>query len=480
MLRCLGQSEYGLYQLIGSLAQYLSLLSLGLSGSYIRFFSKYKAEKGDDGVKKLNGIYLSVFLMIACVAILVGLLVMVKLPMFFDKSMTSHELQTGQLMLLLMTVNAAITLPMTIFTSYISANEKFIFQRSIKLAYGIVHPLLCVIALYFGGKATALTFVALICTILMVSSEVLYCVRNLAFRAVFKGMKISDFKEIFSFSIFILLNDIINQVNWSVDKIILGYFSGTVAISVYGIAAQLNTYYLSISTTISSVYAPQINRITAGAESEEKKNVKLNQIFSNVGRIQCMIIALVISGYIFFGKQFICLWAGIEYKESYYVGLWLMVPAAIPLLQNIGIEIQRARNKHRTRTIVYMLIAIGNVMLSIPLCKIFGAVGCAMGTAISLVLGNILFMNWYYQNRLDVDIFGFWKKILKMVPAFIMPCIVGIFIMKFVNIESYIKLAAFILIYTVVYCISVYCIAMNLQEKKRVCSFVAKMLRRRG
>ena len=49
MLRLLGQSEYGLYQLVYSVVSYLSLLSLGFGSSYMRFYSREKA-KDDDAI----------------------------------------------------------------------------------------------------------------------------------------------------------------------------------------------------------------------------------------------------------------------------------------------------------------------------------------------------------------------------------------------------------------------------------------------
>ena len=42
MLRLLGQSEYGLYQLVASVVSYLSILSLGFGSSYMRFYSRIK------------------------------------------------------------------------------------------------------------------------------------------------------------------------------------------------------------------------------------------------------------------------------------------------------------------------------------------------------------------------------------------------------------------------------------------------------
>ena len=39
MLRLLGQSEYGLYTLVSSVVSYLGLLTFGIGGAYLRFYS---------------------------------------------------------------------------------------------------------------------------------------------------------------------------------------------------------------------------------------------------------------------------------------------------------------------------------------------------------------------------------------------------------------------------------------------------------
>jgi O-antigen/teichoic acid export membrane protein len=61
MLRLLGQSQYGVYTLVNSTVSYLSLLNLGLSSSYIRFYSRYKAEKAEAEVARLNGMFVLIF-----------------------------------------------------------------------------------------------------------------------------------------------------------------------------------------------------------------------------------------------------------------------------------------------------------------------------------------------------------------------------------------------------------------------------------
>ena len=54
------------------------------------------------------------------------------------------------------------------------------------------------------------------------------------------------------------------------------------------------------------------------------------------------------------------MWGGKGYEDSYYVALWLIIPVTVPLIQNLGIEIQRAKNKHQARAVVYFFIAIGD------------------------------------------------------------------------------------------------------------------------
>ena len=69
MLRLLGQSEYGLYQLVYSVVSYLSLLSLGFGSSYLRFYSRYKAQKDEDGVARLNGMFMLIFCSISVICV---------------------------------------------------------------------------------------------------------------------------------------------------------------------------------------------------------------------------------------------------------------------------------------------------------------------------------------------------------------------------------------------------------------------------
>ena len=150
----------------------------------------------------------------------------------------------------------------------------------------------------------------------------------------------------------------------------------------------------------------------------------------------------------------------------------------VPLIQNLGIEIQRAKNMHKMRSIVYLMISVANILISIPLIKFFGAVGASAGTAISIFAGNIVFMNLYYHKKIGLNVLYFWKKIFSFIPALIIPAMVGIAIDVFVPIKSILTLIELITIYTGIFCASMYFMGMNTEEKNLIRAPLRKLLGR--
>ena len=474
MLRLLGQSEYGLYQLVYSVVSYLSLLSLGFGSSYLRFYSRYKVQKNEDGVAKLNGMFMLIFCSISFICIICGSVMVGNIRGIFGTGLTDGEYETAKVLMGLLIINLAMTFPNSVFNCSITAHEKFLFQKLLILLQNLFSPFLTLPLLVMGYGSIGMVLITTVLTFALLLSNMFYCFKKLHIRFTFRGLQISLLKEMWVFTFFIFLNQIIDQINWSVDKFLLGRLAGTTAVAVYGVGGQINTLYLQFSSSVSNVFVPKVNRIVA----ESNDDVQLTRLFTKVGRIQFMVLGLILSGFIFFGIPFIKMWAGPEYSDSYAVALLLIIPVTVPLIQNLGIEIQRAKNMHQARAVVYLLIAIANIFLSIPLITLMGAAGAALGTAVSLVAGNVFFMNWYYHTRIGMNMFYFWKEIAKFIPALAVPCVVGVAIMKFVNITGLVKLGIFAIVYTIVYGFSMYCFGMNSEEKQLIMEPIKKILRK--
>ncbi|MEG1834487.1 MAG: oligosaccharide flippase family protein [Oscillospiraceae bacterium] len=476
MLRLLGQSEYGLYTLVGSVVSYLSLLSLGFGSSYVRYYSRYKVKNDNDGIAKLNGMFMTVFIIIGIVALIAGGILTLFTGDIFKSKLLPEEIQTAKILMAVLVFNIAISFPFSVFTSYITANEQYFFQRILSIVKVIANPFIVLPILFMGYKSVGLVVATVILNISIEILYMVYCLKKLKMKFNFKSFDFSLLKDIAIFSSFIFINIIVDQINWNVDKFLLGIYSGSIGVAVYGLASQLNTYYMQFSGTISSVFIPRVHSLV----SKENDNKTLTEIFTKVGRIQFIVLSLIATGLIFFGKPFILKWGGADYANSYAICLVLIIPATLPLIQNLGIEIQRAQNLHKFRSWVYLFIAVINVLISIPLCKLFDGLGCAIGTAISLLIGNGLIMNIYYHKKCNLDMVYFWKNIIKFIPSLVIPSICGILINCFVDLNNIFNLVLFIMVYCIVFIISMWFMGLNTYEKDLFIKPINKLLRKSG
>lgn len=473
MLRMLGQSEYGLYNISSSIISYLSLLSLGFGASYVRFYTIRKKEDVNR-LKYLNGLYLFVFSLIGLIAIVAGFIIAFNVNIFLNDSYSVNDINIAKWLMILLAFNLGISFPASLFVSYITAQEKFIFLKLINIGKTVLAPALSIIALFFGYGSIGLVVITTTISLIIDAINVLYCLKKLNMKFSLKKIEFGLLKDIFIFSIFIAINNIIDQVNWQTDKVILGKMITSAAVSIYAIGASLNTYFIQFSTAISSLFIPKINQIVV--DNKDDCNEQLTKLMTAIGRIQFFILSLVLIGFVFFGKYFINKWAGPEYGDSYYVALLLMSPEIVPLIQNIGIEIQRAKNMHQFRSIAYLIMAFINVGISIPLCYFYGPIGVAFGTTISIIVANILVMNVYYHKKIKINMFYFWKEIFKILPAFIPPICVGLLYHYFLSTYTVYDYVRQIIVFILIYSISILTIGINRQERSQLAKFF-KLLR---
>lgn len=478
MLTILGQAEYGIYNLAVSIISYLSLLSLGFGSSYIRFYSRYKASDDKENIAKLNGLFLITFIIIGIISLISGLILCDNISFIMGSGLTNDELNLSRVLMLILTVNMTLSFPASVFNSYITSQERFIFQKSLLVIKTVSSPFLTLPLLLLGYGSIGMVLVTTGITFTIFIINIYYCLNKLKMKFDFHHLNFSLFKEIFIFSFYIAINQIVNQINWATDKIIIGRYIGSEAISVYTIGSTFNTMYISFSIAISGVFSPRINKLIS--EKKDYWNAKVNDLFIKVGRIQFYVLILILSGFIFFGKYFIGIWAGDGYEESYYVALLLMAPATIALIQNLGIEIQRAENKHQFRSITYLIMAIVNIGISVWLCQIFGVIGAAAGTTISLLLANGLIMNIYYSRKIKLKIGVFWKNIITLIPALIPSSIFGTIVLVYFSETSLLIFFVFIVIYIIIYCISMWFLGFNKYEKDLIKNISKKIIRRKS
>lgn len=466
LIHSLGQSDYGLYNTVGSVVASLHILSLGFGSSYVRYFSKYKEENNKYMIDRLNGMFLIVFTLMGIVAFACGIYLSNNLKLVFDKGLNPQELVTAKKMMILMTINLAISFPSSVISSIITAHEEFVFQKTLLLVKQIASPLIMIPVLLSGAGSIGVIITSFVVNLVADIVNIWFAITKLNTRFAFNHFEKGLLKSIAVYSSFIAINMIVDQINLRIDKILLGRFCGTLSVAVYSAGYSLYFHVQSFSTSVSNVFTPRTHKVWSNTTmTEEEKDKHLSEMFGKVGRIQLLILLLICSGLILFGRQFIYLWVGKAYHNAYYVVLILALSCVVPLSQNMGIEIQRAKNKHQFRAIVYAIMAVINLVLSIFLCQLYAEVGSAIGTAISFVIANTILMDWYYHKKLHIDISIYWKNFVRCILSCLPAFAIGLLFCFYMDTFHISYLIIGIVVYTIAYCLSEYFFATSKQEK---------------
>ncbi len=475
MLRLMGKNEFGLYGTVCSFVALLSLLDVGFSSSYIKFYSKYKIENRQDKINSFNALYFTVFSVISIIAFSIGLFFSISPHLIFDEGLTAAEYEKAKIIMILLTSSTALGFLTSVFSCYISAHEQFILLKGVGLLQSVISVCANLAVLKLGYGAIGLVTVQLVVGLAVKLLYIIVAFKKLNFKFCFSQIEKGLFKHVFAFSGLIAINMVVDTINQGIDSVLLGRFCGTAATAVYSVAANLNAHFTQFSTAISGVFVPRAHQLVNSYEMDSAEQRKaLTDVFVKVGRIQFMLLTLIASGFVFFGKPFIRIWAGEGYEQSYIIALILIIPSIIPLSQNVGIEIQRAMNRHHYRAYIYGGMAVLNLVLSIFLCQRYEGIGSAAGTAFACIAANIIIMNIVYSKKINISVSVYWKNVLRILAGMIIPFAAGAVIMKFADLSSIINLIFYILIYSAVFCVCIYFMSFNDYEKQLVISVLNK------
>lgn len=473
LLNLLGQSQYGIYQIVYSVVSLLSLMTFGFSGSYLKFFSKtqYKTRQN---LARLNGTFFLIFTFLGGMVLLLGLWIAFNTDSILGGKMSIEELSTAKTLMFILVFNCVAYFIIIVFNNYIIACEKFIFLHLLVLLGILLNPCFTFPLLLMGYGSIGMGIALLTITIIQAGVKMYYCLYKLHMQFSFKRMEWGLVKDIGSFSFFIFLESLVSLINANLDRFLLGKLAGSMAAAVYAVGGQINTLYMSVSTSISSVFTPRINRMV-----EEGQQDQLSGLFIEVGRMQFVILYLFLCGFIIFGQRFILIWAGEAYSESFYIALILIIPNTLNLIQNVAYEIQRAKNLQKYRSYMWMGIAVMNIIISLFLIQRMGASGAALGTGLAWIVGSGFLMNWFYAVKVRLDVRSFWIEIGGLVKGGLIPLILGALFYHFILTCPLPLYFFLILVFAALYMSSMYYIGFKSSDREIVKNGIRRITKRK-
>ena len=433
LLRMLGQSDYGIYSLVASVIAYLTVLDLGFGNAIVRYTAKFRAEGKVREQYELFGMFLVLYTIIGLIAMALGFLLYAHADAWFGSTMTVEELEKTRVMLLLLIFNLAFTFPMSIFGAIVLAYERFVFPKVINILRILLNTGIMILLLEMGYRVIAMVVLQTVFNLLTLVCNYIYCKYKLRIRIWFGNFRWGFLKEVSTYSFWVFLSVIMDRIYWNTGQFVLALYVNTAAVAVFAVAIQLSILYMSFSTSISGVFLPKVTGMVAGEDNREE----ISSLFIRTGRIQFIVMALILSGFVVFGRDFILLWAGKEYEEAYFMALLFFIVLTVPMIQNLGITILQARNQMKFRALSYLAIGVMSLLLQLLFSKHYGAMGCTWAIVGALLVGQGLVMNLYYHFRQGLDMIAFWKEIAKMSVIPVVMCVMAKGVLVYFPLDSW-------------------------------------------
>ncbi len=474
ILRTLGQAEYGVYRLTATITSYLLLLDLGVGNAIVRYIAKYRVAKDSDNERRFLGVATIFYCGIAVLSIVIGIIFIAIFPAIFSKGLSSDEISLGKHLMVVVILNAAITLGSAAYTNTIIAYEDFGVSRGASIIQIIFRMTLSFVCLKLGMGSMGLVYVQLFATILCRSFFILYVRYRLKLTPSFAKLDGSFIKEIVVYSSLIFLQMIATHLNTSIGQILIGAFvaSSAVFLGIYSLGVELAQYYQSIGSAFTSVLMPGLVKIV---ESGAKPKALCDEMI-RIGRIIFMVLACIWVTFLVCGQDFVTLWAESKNVQAWHVALLLMFVYTFALTEAVGNQLLWAMNAHKEQSIAKILIVLINISFSIILIKSNPIIGAALGTFLSILLGDIVVMNIIFKKKIKISLSYYYSGLMKgIIPCIAIAGIFGFIFSKMLPLSvGWLIVKVFVTVF--VYASCMFSFGMNSYEKNLVVSPIKNIL----
>lgn len=470
LLSIIGQEEYGLYQLAGSIAAYMNIIESMLTSSALRFYCECKARNDMRAMENTLGLARFLYRCASGIVIVAGIACIAAFRTIYGSTLSEGEIAEGSL--LLACLAATIVLNMLNYTISVvnSAFERFTFSRIMDLLLLVSQPILVLLVVHEFPYAIVIVGAQFVLTAAAWIAKRVYVKKTIGVVAKIHLFEWCELKPMLTFSVAITIGMIADVIFAKTDQLIIGAVLGTVPVAIYSIGYQIYACYNSLGIVVSSVFMPKLSRL---AKQDNALELMTSE-WIKTGRIASYVVAGIITGFCLYGREFIRLWVGDGYESAYYVAVLLMLAFSIELIQRVGLTILQVLNKYTFRAIVYVACAVTNVPLTMLFIQHWGIVGAAASSAAVLFTGSGLVMNIYYAKSIGLNVSLFWRQIgnaLRGLPAIVL---LGVAIGRITLQSQPLTFFAHVVLFVLAF-IAVLHRTMSPEEKNLIDRFVPKM-----
>jgi O-antigen/teichoic acid export membrane protein len=469
----LGKAAYGLWMLTSSVTAYFSVLDLGYGGALVKFVAQYRARRD---ARALNEILSTAFYIFATFGVLTYAAA-IGLAMFLGRlfHLAPDQVETGRLVLLIVSVNVAAGTAFSVFGGVINGFQRYDLNNIVGTISTILTAAVNVLVLALGYGLVELVAAT---TLVRVLTYAVY--RANAYR-VFPGLQIraslvrlERLREMTSFSVYILIIDWANKVNYSVDALVIGVFLNTSAVAVWAVGQRVAELTQRMSNQLNEVLFPTVVDCDTASRAD-----RLEAIFIQGTRLSLATVMAMSAPLALMARPLVQAWVGPDFAESAIVLQLLAITVIVRVASATSNTLLKGAGRHRLVAFTNAMTAVSNLALSVAIVTPLGLPGVAIGTLVPVCLASAFVVFPAGYRRVGLSLRQAWTQAVW--PALWPACVMALYVMATRSLvaNSLVAVGVEIATASLVYLVAFLFFGISVTERQLYLSKVAELTSRR-
>jgi O-antigen/teichoic acid export membrane protein len=381
VIHALGKDGYGTWTLITSMTGYMSLLALGVPAACVRYLAQYVAEGDSRRMNQAIGSCAGMYLVVGGVALAIGAVLTMVFALYDIPSAFQAE-ATLAFALMVLTVSGGFIglLPEGIMFSH----HDFVLRNLVRVSGVLLRLGLTLGLLMLHASLFVLAAIQLACLAFDFGVSWLLITRRYPdVRISLGNFDRGMMRQIFSFSLYVLLLSAGARLSFETDAIVIGAFMGVGSIPFFAVANSLVVYLMEFMVAIAAVVCPMTTKLNT-----EGNLGQLREMFLKWSKIALSLTMMAGLFLVVLGPRFLGWWIDPSFEGPAGDVLQILVVSSLVFLpvRAVALPVLIGLGKPKRPAIALALAGVVNLGLSIALIGPFGLAGVALGTAVPNVL----------------------------------------------------------------------------------------------
>jgi O-antigen/teichoic acid export membrane protein len=387
ILKFLDQEEYGLSTILFQIIGYLGMFDFGLGSAIARYLA---STRGDDETSRLafNKVISTsffVYTLLGAVVVFTGIYYSPAIPRLFHMSSDLHGVATS--IGLSLSVLIGLQFPLRVFSSIFFAHQRQLLSNAMGFITNIINLVLPLIFLYLGYGLWAFVYTNAITVFIHVITTIYFMRRFYPFLKLrWRYFDKQLLSQMFGFGFFMFLNAIAVQVIFFTDRFFIGTFVSLSAVTVFYLSAKIPEIAMNLIFKITDNTYPAMVEVSTNKDVNTFKTVhhKLLLITTCCAAVAFWLVLI-------FSQSFIKLWVGPEFFAGVRILVLTLVLMLLHSIHHVTAVCLNGAGIVKGFTVVSIIEAGINVVLTLFLGKKFGIEGILLAT----IIANCLTSLWY-------------------------------------------------------------------------------------